>query len=255
MKKDKLHIGLMPIKRGDLLYHDGPLLTHFSDAKVPDIHYLFKWADHKSDYNRWLVCTIDRLALIEFFEKKVSLRFLYETSLQSYIVDYDRSIEIKNIELVGTLPVEYLPHEETFFEEKLYCSYAIALKEQLHAERTITLIKDRLFELLLLSQRAYRRSTSLSHILENMIESNTVNYLQPQAQGHRLERVKATVLELINRTDDIYSDSKNYSKRYNEYFISSILSLLVEKERVPYHETSKYDFVDKEIEQWKTMRY
>jgi hypothetical protein len=39
-------------KVSDLLYYEGPLLSHFRDSN--DNHFFFYWVDVNEVYNRWL---------------------------------------------------------------------------------------------------------------------------------------------------------------------------------------------------------
>ena len=38
IKLEKL--GFTPVKQGDILYHDGPLISHFIDSVNKNIHYI-----------------------------------------------------------------------------------------------------------------------------------------------------------------------------------------------------------------------
>jgi hypothetical protein len=62
---DKLDF--IPIKQGDLLYHEGPLLSVFKDA-LSDNFYLYKWSDCDDKAHRWLVFKVSSKGLKSFFD-------------------------------------------------------------------------------------------------------------------------------------------------------------------------------------------
>jgi hypothetical protein len=64
------NLGFNPKQMGHLLYHEGPLLTHFINEENPSEHYIFKWADYDQSANRWLVFKVTTNDLLCFFDKK-----------------------------------------------------------------------------------------------------------------------------------------------------------------------------------------
>ncbi len=39
------NLGFQPVKQGDLLYQEGPLLSHFTAKESIHEHYLYSWVD------------------------------------------------------------------------------------------------------------------------------------------------------------------------------------------------------------------
>jgi hypothetical protein len=66
MTKPLLKVNLLNhYKICDLLYHEGPLLTLFRDAKGR--MFFYKWKDVADNYNKWLVTYITPNLLKDFF--------------------------------------------------------------------------------------------------------------------------------------------------------------------------------------------
>jgi hypothetical protein len=52
----------------DLIYFDGPLLSHYIDNSGEN--YIFYWIDVNSTFNRWLFFRVDLNLLQDFVNKK-----------------------------------------------------------------------------------------------------------------------------------------------------------------------------------------
>jgi hypothetical protein len=59
------------IKIKDLIYFDGPLLSHFET--IYNENFLFYWVDANQDFNRWLIFRTSEKLLDKYIEKKKSL--------------------------------------------------------------------------------------------------------------------------------------------------------------------------------------
>ncbi len=109
------------IKVADLIYFDGPLLSHYMSDKGEN--YLFHWADADDDYNRWIVLRTDILSIQQYLEKKINLRSLFMKPNDGFVfsVDIDDNINYTNIKLVPVeaLPEEYIPTEDSFYSFKM----------------------------------------------------------------------------------------------------------------------------------------
>lgn len=105
------------IKVADLIYFDGPLLSHYMSDKGEN--YLFHWADADADYNRWIVLRTDILSIQQYLDKKINLRSLFMKPNDGFVfsVDIDDNINYTNIKLVPieALPEEYIPTEDSFY--------------------------------------------------------------------------------------------------------------------------------------------
>ena len=100
-------------KIADLIYFDGPFLSHYVSTKGDD--YLFYWVDKDESDNRWLVLRISLANLQKYIGKKITLRELIENPNDGYLytVDVNNDISYHNVKLVqpSALPEEYLPEE------------------------------------------------------------------------------------------------------------------------------------------------
>src|SRR5438046_1496284 len=70
------NISVLPFKEikkvADLIYFDGPILSHFKDKHSKDI--LFYWVDHNDNYNRWIAFQIDEKQLYSYLLQHKSLK-------------------------------------------------------------------------------------------------------------------------------------------------------------------------------------
>lgn len=109
------------IKVADLIYFDGPLLSHYMSDKGEN--YLFHWADADDDYNRWIVLRTDILSIQQYLDKKVNLRSLIMEPNDGFVfsVDIDNELNYTNIKVVPVeaIPNEYLPTEDSFYSFKM----------------------------------------------------------------------------------------------------------------------------------------
>ena len=88
------------IKVADLIYFDGPLLSHYMSDKGEN--YLFHWADADDEYNRWLVLRTDILSIKQYLDKKINLRSLIMEPNDGFVfsVDIDDNLNYTNIKVV-----------------------------------------------------------------------------------------------------------------------------------------------------------
>ena len=60
-------LDFVPVKQGDLLYHEGPLLSVFKD-ELTDAFYFYKWSDCDEIAHRWLVFKVSTPHLSAFLD-------------------------------------------------------------------------------------------------------------------------------------------------------------------------------------------
>ena len=120
-------------KLGDLLWFEGPILSHFIDGKKED--YFIFWTDQLTDCNRWLLFKVSEYGLRMFFFKKKSVRelFLDTPAGAAWMVEIDTDANWRqhNSVDVRALPADLLPGEKSFFDHIQYEEYALDLKEQI----------------------------------------------------------------------------------------------------------------------------
>lgn len=105
------------VKVSDLIYYDGPLLSHYQSLSGED--YLFYWVDTDDTYNRWLIINISIVKIQDYLNRKISLLSLI-TELDNglvYKVDIDKDIQYHNFELlyIFELPETYLPTKNSLY--------------------------------------------------------------------------------------------------------------------------------------------
>lgn len=126
------HIDFQPIKMGDFLYYEGPLLSHFIDKNNPTDHYFFRWVDFNDDCHRWLIFKSSEKDIVNFLNKTISLWQLITKNSTVLLIDLDDELNKKQILITTTskLPETYLPSVNSFFKEEQYHAYALELKNQ-----------------------------------------------------------------------------------------------------------------------------
>ena len=77
-------------KVADLIYFDGPLLSHYVTNKGDN--YLFYWIDQDDTNNRWMFIRTDYDNIQKYTNKKQTLRNVLSSPLDDivYTVDIDR---------------------------------------------------------------------------------------------------------------------------------------------------------------------
>ena len=120
-------------KLGDLLFHEGPLISHVVNQKNED--FIMTWCGADNEYNRWMLYKSTFLLLHQFFQGILTLRDLILNNPDGfvYFVDIDDNIDWKkackiNVQHIdpGFLPGKYSTYEESGFEP-----YALQLKTYL----------------------------------------------------------------------------------------------------------------------------
>lgn len=105
------------IKVADLIYYDGPLLSHYMSSKGDN--YLFYWVDADNDYNRWVVIRTDIFSIQQYLDKKITLHSIITHPNDGFVytVDIDDHINYHNTKviLIDDLPEEYTPMESSYY--------------------------------------------------------------------------------------------------------------------------------------------
>ena len=105
-------------KIADLVYFDGPFLSHYVSSKGDD--YLFYWVDRDEQDNRWLVLRVSLASLQKYIGKDLTLRELLEHPNDGYlyVVNIDNSLAYHDIKLgqPSSLPDDYLPESDSYYE-------------------------------------------------------------------------------------------------------------------------------------------
>lgn len=104
-------------KIADLIYFDGPLLSHYVSSKGED--YLFYWVDRDDSDNRWLVLRVSLAYLQKYVGKEITLRELVENPNDGYlyVVEVNDEVRYHDVKLVqpSSLPADYLPDPDSYY--------------------------------------------------------------------------------------------------------------------------------------------
>ncbi len=136
-----------PKKMGDLLYYEGPLLSHFQDITKPKEHYFYRWVDNNDEVNRWLIFKNTDLEVLNFFNKSCGELDLIKKNNTLTVLDLDDNLNKVGIYVssLADIPSAYLPSNKAIFDENRYEPYSLELKRKLE----ISLQEDSiLFQLL-----------------------------------------------------------------------------------------------------------
>ena len=164
-------LGFKPLHMGDLLFHEGPLLSHFIDKNNPHEHYLYKWVDSDETFNRWMIAKLSEESLKDFFNKKINLRQIITQNAFVYLLDLDNDLAERTILILNTndLPEDYLPTQNAFFNEKQYEPYAFNLKETLLKSDTTGVFNYMLEELTLIKKQQHEANHLLQTIVNKVL--------------------------------------------------------------------------------------
>jgi hypothetical protein len=164
-------------KVSDLINHDGPILSHFSDGKR---HLLYLWIDNDEIFNRWLIFEVDKNSLLNYLYKNTSLLDLILNNKQEFLLisDINGSLEYEFNNLIEKvkLPQVYLPTENSYFQFKVPLIYTSndAEQEYLHV-----LVSDSISLKIESKTRKYTSAVkvdNLLNVLKNVKQSFT-NYI------------------------------------------------------------------------------
>lgn len=105
-------------KVADLIYFDGPLLSHYVTEKGDN--YLFYWIDEDEKYNRWMIARTDYANIQKYINHKTSLLEILTSPTDDiiYTVDIDDAGNYNNFQVhaIEDLPEDYLPSPDSFYE-------------------------------------------------------------------------------------------------------------------------------------------
>ena len=171
-------LGFKPLKLGDFLYHEGPLLSHFVDENNPHEHYFYKWSDSDTVCNRWLIAKFSEETLSHFLNQEISLKQVICQNAFIYLLDLDNDLNEQNILVVNTqdLPKSYLPSDDSFYNEKHYENYALNLKESLLNNKDVVFsqVLDELSNI----KKQQSETNQLLNVLLKKFYPNEVSYGQ-----------------------------------------------------------------------------
>jgi hypothetical protein len=223
IKEDPSRLNL--IKQGDLLYHEGPVLSHFLNDRGE--HCLMLWVDRDAQVNRWLVFEVTPADLLAYYMKKLSLLELVEKNWYVRLVDIDHSIRYRQVMLVDDIPQKYRPGEKSYYDPDQFEAYAQALENRLKAksiEKKKKTPSDEIGKsLLLLAQESFGKESDIAAEMRRLALADYVRFVD--------EMSRLTVPVLINM-------SAEYSRTHDEHIRHSFKLLVRELAEVSLHARS-----------------
>jgi hypothetical protein len=168
------HLGFNPLKLGDFIYYEGPLLSHFIDRNKPEDNYLYRWVDFDDNAHRWLIFKASEKDLLAFFNGELSLKQMIENN--NFITLLDLDDELNKVQILISpslgLPDNYLPSEQSFFKEELYHTYATQLKQTLfQKQQDNSLLVKLLDRVRLLEEQQTKTYNLLANVLNPPLRS------------------------------------------------------------------------------------
>lgn len=164
-------LGFTPKYQGDLLVHEGPLLSHVVNEENNKEHYFYKWTDCNDTLNRWLIFKVSERDLIIFFEKKINLLQLILKNPFVYFLDVDDNIQPIHTSISQTtnIPSDYLPSKNSFFDIDEYESYATKLFQKIKQQQQEEYILEQILEEISeLKQHQLEQDKFLNIVLEKL---------------------------------------------------------------------------------------
>ncbi|MGH1363896.1 MAG: DUF6575 domain-containing protein [Calditrichia bacterium] len=103
-------------KVSDLIYYEGPLLSHFISPSGDN--YLYLWCDVDTVTNRWLILRVTSEKLYNYLRQKVTLLELVTSPADGFLysVDIDENLVYRNIYMLTpeNIPQSYLPEKDSY---------------------------------------------------------------------------------------------------------------------------------------------
>ena len=163
------------IKVHDIIYFDGPILTHFKDKN--ENNYLFLWIDNDETSNRWLISKNSELEIFKYLKSKTNLKDLYQKDFL-FIVDIDATGNLLASYMVQPSNiVDYLPQED-YFTYSIPASYNI-LEEKYAPDFYLDTMKNRAIYIKMKSEKKYSyASTVRLQDIKYLIEKVQKSYEQ-----------------------------------------------------------------------------
>lgn len=105
------------VQMSDLIYYDGPLLSHFVSKTGKD--YLLYWVDIDEKFNRWMFFRVTPTVIQSYLDKKLSLREIIcglEEGFVSFVeIDDEANFLNTKIVKISSIPEEYLPSSQSYY--------------------------------------------------------------------------------------------------------------------------------------------
>ena len=108
------------VKVRDLIYFDGPLLSHFQNRHGED--FLVYWVDCDQSLNRWMVIRLDEASILRLVNRVVPIDFVIPKLCRDEFVVFIDSTDnhtsrASTLVRIQDIPQEYLPSEGAYLPE------------------------------------------------------------------------------------------------------------------------------------------
>lgn len=255
IKLDKLEFNLF--KKDDLMYYEGPLISHYIDSQRNN--YLMNWVDVDLKYNRWLLYRVTFDNLINYVSKKVDLlNLILKNDLGiTYLLDIDKNAKYKRIWIIESkkVPTDYLPSKNTFYDFEFATEYGKTLNKYLEEQKKYKSIYSDLNQLLDFNKIDFLEYTSKILFTEDLqfikLIENSIS---------TLFKKESKILEKINNISfilfPILVHIKNLAKESNQknQFVNFLKN--IESKSLDYNDTimelGNIIFTEKNIKQKNT---
>lgn len=204
-------LGLNLQFKGDLIYYEKPLLSHFVNPTNSNEHYFYKWSDFDEKCNRWLIFKVTVENLTSFFEGDLTLLHLIQKNQFVYFVDFDTNINEVNAFIcpIQKIPNDYLPSERSFFKESQYEKYALTLRNELQKEakslKESEIMEVLLKEILSIKNNQLRQDVLLKSILNNLsrnqLSEKDIHYLMNKIENMSINSSHITTSQVSKNTN------------------------------------------------------
>lgn len=105
-------------KCGDLIYCDGPLLSHYMSEHGD--HYLTYWVDADEKYNRWIIIRTSLNEIRRYTDKQTTLYQVITNPADNilWVTDIDDNLQQHNTQILTPqeFPEDYLPEQSALYE-------------------------------------------------------------------------------------------------------------------------------------------
>lgn len=199
------------IKVEDIIYYDGPLLSHYIDEHKNN--YLYYWLDNNDDFNRWLIILVNHDHLYEYLNGQRNLRsiFIQDYNKTAITIDIDDNVVKQNCLFIKMpdLPEDLLPQENSFYTFSVPDSYQSFFEETSSEKDYLNIMREK---------SVFFRLESLATAFGKTLTTNDVtNFLQ------KFNRSFSSYVEA--RFIDLYK-SKYKTQQALENALNSFLELV-----------------------------
>ncbi|MBQ0021481.1 MAG: hypothetical protein KBT39_13300 [Bacteroidales bacterium] len=105
-------------KCSDLIWFDGPLLSHYMTESGD--HYLYYWVESDEEYNRWMLVRTNIIAIKDYVQRRTTLRKLISAPEDGivWVADVDDNLNFHHTTMlsIAALPEDYLPEENSYYD-------------------------------------------------------------------------------------------------------------------------------------------